>query len=57
MKEIQTKKTITENAIKNAKRKHQAEITDLTAKLEFLRDEEALMKEKMEQVKGELSTM
>jgi predicted nuclease with TOPRIM domain len=57
MKELQTKKTITEAAIKNSRRKHQTEIGELMAKLEFLRDEDALLGEKMKEVDAEKGAM
>jgi hypothetical protein len=47
MKDLQNKKLIAETALKNSKKKHLSEIYDLNNKLEFLRDEDALLSQKL----------
>lgn len=56
MKELIGKKNVAETALKTAKKKHQLEVNDLMGKLEFLRDENADLEEKLNIKEHELKT-
>lgn len=47
MKDLITRKNITRDAIKNSKRKHTVEMNELFAKIEFLKDEDILLTQKI----------
>ena len=43
MKDLITRKNITLTALKNSRKKHRVEISELFAKIEFLKDEDILL--------------
>ena len=49
LKEVLSKKEITESALKVAKKKHINEMVELNAKLEFLKDENELLEGKLKE--------
>ena len=56
IKELISKKNVAETALKAAKRKHHIELGDLMGKLEFLRDENTDLDDRLLQKEQELKT-
>jgi hypothetical protein len=49
MKDLLTRKNITMAALKNSRKKHGVEMTELIAKLDFLKDEDAHLTQKIKE--------
>lgn len=49
MKELITRKNITLAALKNSRKKHAVEMAEMLAKLDFLKDEDAHLNEKIKE--------
>jgi len=49
MKDLIARKNITLTALKNSRKKHTVEMTELIAKLDFLKDEDAHLNEKIKE--------
>lgn len=47
MKDLITRKNITQAALKNSRKKHAVEMNELFAKIEFLKDEDILLDQKI----------
>ena len=54
---LQHRKKIAQTALKNQRKKHDLELHELTAKIEFLRDEDNLLEHNFKEKKMELETL
>lgn len=57
MKDLITRKNITQAALKNTRKKHAVEMNELFAKIEFLKDEDILLNQKIQEKEQELLSM
>lgn len=57
MKDLITRKNITLAALKNSRKKHAVEMNELFAKIEFLKDEDILLTQKIQEKEQELASM
>ena len=57
MKDLITRKNITLAALKNSRKKHGVEMGELVAKLDFLKDEDAHLTQKIKEKEQELGAM
>ena len=57
MKDLITRKTITLAALKNSRKKHGVEMGELLAKLDFLKDEDGHLNQKIKEKEQELASM
>ena len=57
MKDLISRKTITLAALKNSRKKHAVQMNDLFAKIEFLKDQDIILTQKITEKQHELITM
>jgi hypothetical protein len=57
MKDLITRKNITMAALKNSRKKHNVEMAELIAKLDFLKDEDGHLTQKIKEKEQELASM